>query len=214
MVRKPFLKVRRLELVPTWGVTLNDNMIRHVAANAQLNYYLTDVLGIGVEVQRFWYETLDTYFLVGAQDRRSPTLNRYNYSASLNFHYAPIYAKVAVLDNRIIHWEGYFTAGVGMTETQVIPRDPAVSVLGDWKNTLITPSVGFSLRIFLSRWLTVHLGIRDYVFVDRYEDKNRERSETLEQSMKNADHLLVNHVMFQAGISLWYPTSFQYTTFR
>src|SRR5690554_809895 len=30
VVRKPFLKVSRIELMPSWGVTMNDNIIRHV----------------------------------------------------------------------------------------------------------------------------------------------------------------------------------------
>jgi hypothetical protein len=30
----------------------------------------------------------------------------------------------------------------------------------------------------------------------------------------NADSTLVNNVMFQAGLSFWFPMSFQYTTFR
>ena len=31
---------------------------------------------------------------------------------------------------------------------------------------------------------------------------------------ENADSSLINNVVFQAGLSFWFPTSFEYTTFR
>ena len=34
------------------------------------------------------------------------------------------------------------------------------------------------------------------------------------QAKDNADSALINNVMFQIGVSLWFPTSFEYTTFR
>src|SRR5690349_10686458 len=40
VIRKPFLKVGRVELLPSWGVTMNDNIIQHVQFSAQLNYWL------------------------------------------------------------------------------------------------------------------------------------------------------------------------------
>src|SRR6266540_800115 len=53
VVRKPFLKMNRLELMPSVGITINDNMIQHYELNGQINYYLTDVLAVGVEGQYF-----------------------------------------------------------------------------------------------------------------------------------------------------------------
>src|SRR5688572_12810710 len=49
VIRKPFLKLHRVELLPMFGTTMNDNMIRHYSFGAEINYYLTDVLSVGVE---------------------------------------------------------------------------------------------------------------------------------------------------------------------
>lgn len=213
--RKPFLKMNRMEIVPSWAITLNDNMIRHYELNGQLNYYLTDVLAVGVEGQLFVKDFLETYDLVALQDRRLPTLNKYNFGAALNFHYVPIYGKFAILNKKIVHWESFFTAGVGFTQSEVIPRDPQYP---SWTNFLITPNVGFTMRFFVTKWITLNLGVRDYIFVDQYENSDRaenpECARSVECSRENAEGLLVNHVMFQAGISFWFPTSFRYTTFR
>ena len=211
VVRKPFLKMQRLELLPQFGLTINDNMIRHFALVGQLNYFLTDVLSVGAEGQLFQKDFLETYDLVARQDRRLPTINKYNWAASLNMGYVPIYGKFAVLNENIIHWEIFATLGVGVTQTEVIPRNPA---LRGWTNMQITPNVGLAGRVFLNRWITLNVGVRDYVFFDSYEDVTRSPGESLEASMNAADNALVNHVMFQAGLSFWFPLDFEYSTFR
>jgi hypothetical protein len=73
--------------------------------------------------------------------------------------------------------------------------------------------VGASMRFFVTRFLTVNAGIRDYVFVDKFEAVGRTEVDG-EAAKANADSSLINNVMFQAGISFWFPMSFDYTTFR
>ncbi len=168
VVRKPFLKVGRAELVPLWGTTMNDNLIRHYMFGGQLNYWLTDVLATGIEGFYYVDDLREPFDLVARQARRLPTVNKYNYSAALNFHYVPIYGKFAVLNEHIITWESYFTLGVGITQSEVLPRDPA---LQSFTNMLITPNVGASMRFFLTKVphgqlrrprLRVHRSIRGY----------------------------------------------------
>jgi outer membrane beta-barrel protein len=212
VVRKPFLKVRRIQLLPMWGVTMNDNIIRHLQLTLALNYFLTDVLAVGLEGQYYVKDLREPYDLVSRQARRLPTVNQYNYGAALNFHYVPIYGKFAILDDTIIHWETFFTAGIGFTQSEVIPRDPA---LQPFKNFLITPNVGASMRFFVFKWLTVDFGIRDYIFVDKFEAANRGPMDVSgEDAKSNADSSLINNVVFQAGVSFWLPPKFEYTTFR
>lgn len=210
VVRKPFLKVGRLEILPTWGITMNDNIIRHVQFTGQLNYFLTDVLAVGIEGQYYVKDLREPFDLVARQARRLPTVNKYNFGAALNFHYVPIYGKFAIFDKHLIHWETFFTAGVGVTQSEVLPRDPA---LQPFKNMLITPNVGASMRFFVNKFLTVNVGIRDYVFVDKFEAQGRTEV-SAEAAKMNADSSLINNVVFQAGVSFWFPPSFEYTTFR
>jgi outer membrane beta-barrel protein len=203
VVRKPFLKANRLEIMPSWQITMNDNMIRHYSLDVEANYHLTDVLSVGVEGQFFIKDLLEPFDLVARQYRRLPTLNEYNWAGSLNFHYVPLYAKIAMFNRRIVHWETFITAGVGITQSEVIPRsgNPADS----FTNTLITPNVGIGARVFLTKWITFNIGVKDYIFVDQFEAL---------QEGDDPSGKLINHVMFNIGVSLWFPTSFRYTTFR
>ena len=213
VVRKPFLKVRRTELNPFTSVSMNDNMIRHYTIGGEFAYYLTDVLAVGVEGMYYLHNFNEPFDLVARQARRLPTVNQYNWSAALNFHYVPVYGKFAVLDKKLVAWEVYFTAGIGAGQSEVIPRD---TKFPGFTTLLIQPNLGASMRFFIAKWLTVNVGIRDYLFIDKFEPTNRAvgMNDTASEAKDNADSAFINNIMFQVGVSFWLPTSFEYTTFR
>ncbi len=212
VVRKPFLKARRTELRPFVGTTMNDNMVRHYTVGGELAYYLTDVLAVGVEGMYYQDGFREPFDLVARQARRLPTVNKYNWSAALNFHYVPVYGKFAVLDKSLVTWEVAFTAGIGVGQSEVVPRD---NKFPGFTNLLIMPNIGASMRFFLAKWLTVNVGIRDYIFIDKFESVDRPMFGTdIDMAKERGDSALINNVMFQIGVSFWLPTSFEYTTFR
>jgi outer membrane beta-barrel protein len=213
VVRKPFLKVRRTELNPFTSVTMNDNMIRHYTIGGEFAYYLTDVLAVGVEAQYYAHAFNEPFDLVARQARRLPTVNEYKWSTALDFHYVPVYGKFAVLDHRLITWESYFTAGIGVGQSEVVPRDTKYP---GFTNLLIQPNLGVNMRFFLTKWLTINVGIRDYLFIDKFEptDRSPTMNATAADAAAHADSAFINNIMFQAGVSFWVPTSFEYTTFR
>ena len=214
VVRKPFLKAKRTELYPMVGTTMNDNMIRHYTLGGEISYFLTDVLAIGVEGQYYVDSFREPFDLVPRQARRLPTVNKYNWSGALNFHYVPVYGKFAILDRKLITWEVQFTAGIGAGQSEVIPRD---TTFDPFTTLLIMPNVGANMRFFIAKWLTVNVGVRDYMFIDKFEPTMRVEggvNDSADEAKENASSSFINNVMFQIGLSFWLPTSFEYTTFR
>ncbi len=213
VIRKPFLKLKRTELRAMVGTTMNDNIIRHYSFGGELSYYLTDVLAVGLEGQYYQHQFREPFDLVARQARRLPTVNQYNFSAALNFHYVPAYGKFAVLDKKIVTWEVAFTAGLGAIQTEVVPRDKR---FGAFKNNLLSFNAGADMRFFLFKSLTVSAGIRDYIFYDKFEPVNRSESmyPTADEAKDHAEGSIINNVMFQLSLSLWLPTTFEYHTFR
>jgi outer membrane beta-barrel protein len=209
--RKPFLKGGRLELFPYTGVSLNDVLIRHYAFGGELNYYLSDVFSVGLEGQYYLKERTDRESLVGLQYNRVATLNRYLYAGSLNFGYVPGYGKFSLFNKYIIHWDLFVQGGVGLIQTEIIPR-----TLGDeaFKNNRIMPNVGVGTRLFLSNWLTFNVALKDYIFNDLFEPTDRTRNEPIAQVQSRATSQLIQNFMLYAGIGLYLPTSFQYRTPR
>ena len=171
VIRKPFLKLHRVELKPFVGVTMNDNMIRHESDGGELAYWLTDVLAIGVEGMGYIHSFQEPYDLVARQARRLPTVNQYNWSAALDFHYVPVYGKFAVLDRKLVTVGGRLHRRHRRRSER--GRAARHRRYPGFTNFLIEPNIGVDMRFFLTKWLTVHLGIRDYIFLDQFEPTDR-----------------------------------------
>jgi outer membrane beta-barrel protein len=208
--RKSFIKSGRFELAPFSGLSVNDNLIRHYVFGVDLNYFLTDVFSVGLQGQYFIKQFTNQDELIGLQYNRLPTLNRYLYGGALNFGYVPVYGKFALFNRSILHWEIWASAGVGVTMTEVIPRDPANAALA-FKNTDLTPNVGIGGRFFLFDWLTVNVALRDYIVPDKFEHVPDTATSSADAKAQ-ADSALVNNLMLYAGIGVYLPTKFTYKT--
>jgi outer membrane beta-barrel protein len=214
--RKAFLKGGRLELAPFAGVTVNDNLIRHYVFGGDFNYFLTDALWVGLQGQYFVKQLSTQAELVGLQFNRSSTLNRYLYGGSFNMGYVPTYGKFALFNKNIIHWEIWISGGVGATFTENITRDPAEQNRKGFKNTALTPNVGFGGRLFMTDWLTLNVALRDYIIVDKFEPPPGGMAEcsTPDMCKAQADTALVNNFMAYVGVGMYLPTKFTYKTPR
>jgi outer membrane beta-barrel protein len=213
--RKPFLKSGRLELAPFTGITVNDNLIRHYVFGADLNYFLSDVFWVGLQGQYYIHQLTNQEELLGSEYNRAPTLNQYLYGGSLNLGYAPVYGKFALFNRSIVGWEIWISGGIGLTFTEVIPRDPANASLA-FKNTDFTPNVGIGSRFFVLNWLTINFGFRDYITPDHFEPLP-DGPPNITNSSQAKDHAQsewVQNMVFYAGVGFYLPTKFQYKTPR
>jgi outer membrane beta-barrel protein len=209
--RKAFLKGGRFEFAPFTGVSINDNLIRHYAFGADINFFLTDVLWVGVQGQYFIKQLTEREDLIGLQYNRIPTLNHYLYGGALNFGYVPVYGKFAWFNKGIMHWEIWISAGIGYTKSETIPRNPGTT---PFKNDLLTPNVGIGSRFFLFNWVTVNFALRDYFVPDKFERVPNTTPDDPAAAKANATSALVNNLMFYVGVGFYLPTGFQYKTPR
>ncbi|MFZ5889841.1 MAG: outer membrane beta-barrel domain-containing protein [Myxococcota bacterium] len=217
------LRVRRFELNPYWGFTFNDQFVSHPGPGLAINYYITNVLAIGVNGNYFGLFNIDSKF--NAQVRRSARvavpLTEYNWGANLNFTYVPAYGKFAGFGDFIFHYDAYVVGGVGAIATRPIPViDP------DNRNfeyqTKIAFNAGIGLRIFFNRWFGATLEMRDYIFPDKLEALTINNAAAADAkywyddgngggtSYAKAKARLTNAVQAQIGVSVFLPFSFEY----
>ena len=208
--RKSFLKRYRVELMPYFATTMNDNIIQHFALGGEINFFLTDILSIGVAGHYYFKNVLDQEFYTRYHFHRVPSLNKYKYTTTFNFAYVPIYGKFTVFNQKIMHYEVFATAGVGISGTEVIPRDYRFDPFSN--NFTLTFPVGMGGRLFLTDWMAVQVAFRSYILLDKFEPSNR--TENVDVDKDNASTDIVNNMMFNIGFSFFLPTSFKYTTFR
>ena len=207
------IKAQRFEIMPYLAVTLNDQFVSHNAPGLALNYYITQVLAVGVNGN--WYDGLNADQDFNFQNRRSARiavpLNIYQMSADLNFTYVPMYGKFAGFGDFIFHYDAYVDGGVGLIRTKPLSIiDPDNRSFPDWNN-LVNFDLGIGFRIFFNRWLAAILEVRDLIYSEQIENKN---IDVLNPSNKSewfdTGTNITNDVQLQIGLSLFLPTSFDY----
>jgi outer membrane beta-barrel protein len=223
------LKQHRFEINPYWAFTLNDQFVSHPGPGLMLNYYITGVMAIGVNFNL--YQGLNSESDFNFQNRRAARiavpLNNYQFALNGDFTYVPIYGKFASVGDFIFNYDAYVHGGMGIIRTQPIavidPDNRNFGQLG-W-NTNIDFDLAIGLRVFFTRWLAAVLEVRDMIYPDKIENINvATGSTTLDPHDPNSPlnptgntpwydtgtHI-TNNVQLQIGLSMFLPTSFEYT---
>jgi outer membrane beta-barrel protein len=207
------LRVRRFELQAGWSVSMNDQFVSHPAPVLALNYYITNVLAIGVNGAFYQPFNVDKEFngQVRRAARVSVPLTEYQWGAALNFTYVPAYGKFAGFGDFIFHYDAYVVGGVGALSVRPIPViDP------DNRNFAYEPKLAFNagvgLRIFFNRWFAAVLEVRDYVFNDKLESLTYNAVPAIAQNKATwyGNTSLTNNVQAQFGAAIFLPFSFDY----
>jgi outer membrane beta-barrel protein len=207
------IKKHRFELQPFWGVTLNDQFVGHPGPGIGANFYITEVMAVGINGQ--YYDPFNNESSFNAQVRRAARvgvpLTEYQWAAAANFTYVPASGKFAGFGNFIFHYDMYVVGGVGAISTR-----PIAVIDPDYRNFAYQPNVAFNvgigLKIFFNRWFAAVLEVRDYIFIDQLEnlEVGATPMERADDTTWLGDTSLTNNVQAQLGVSVFIPFSFKY----
>ncbi len=200
----------RFEVQPFWQVPLNDQFVGHSGPGLALNFWITNVLAVGVSGN--YYEPFNSDSEFNFQTRRaarvSVPLTEYRWNGNLNFTYTPVIGKFSGFGDFIFQYDAYVVGGVGVITTRPIPVIDPDNRGFNWE-TSIAFNAGIGLHIFFNRWLAATLEVRDYVFNDKLE--NTVISDTpQDQATWVGETQLTNNVQAQLGIAIFFPFSFEY----
>lgn len=153
--RKVFLKANRFELFPSLGVTTNDPFYRTWSIDGRAAWHINDALAVelgGAYVPPFFIEKLPVVDLLREEGRLINADAKLLGRADLGITFSPVYGKVAILSDAIIHFDTFAIAGAG--------------AVFDTNQEFVHPAmdVGVGARVFLLRWLVVRADLRDYVY--------------------------------------------------
>ena len=214
------LRYHRFEVNPYWAITMNDQFVAHPGPGLALNWYLTNVLAIGINGNLYagLNSNSDFNFQTSRAARVGEPVTEYQWNANLNFSYVPAYGKFAGFSDFIFHYDFYVVGGVGAISTR-----PIAVVDPDNRTFSFEPKLAFNagggLRIFFNRWFAAMLEVRDYIFLDKLE--NPKIAEGLQKGTTkpaaqnpdtwfSPDKSFTNGVQAQVGFSVFLPFTWEY----
>jgi outer membrane beta-barrel protein len=206
------LRYHRFE-VNLYGVqTLNDQFVGHPGGGLGVNWYISNVLAVGVNGNVYGNSVSSFNFQTSRSARVGLPITEYQWNANVNFSYVPAYGKFAGFGDFIFHYDFFVVGGVGAISTR-----PIAVVDPDNRVFDFVPKVDFrvgaGIRIFFNRWLSAVLEVSDYIFLDKLE--NPAVPNTIEEA-QNKDTWLdksdsfTNNVQAQAGLSFFLPPTWEY----
>ncbi|AUX41920.1 uncharacterized protein SOCE26_033450 [Sorangium cellulosum] len=206
------LRYHRFEVNPYFGLTMNDQFVGHNGPGLAVNWYLTNVLAIGVNGN--FYQGLNTpsdfNFQTSRAARIGEPITEYQWNANANFTYVPAYGKFAGFSDFIFHYDFYVLGGVGAISTRPLAVVDPDNRTFDWKPKLAF-HVGGGLRIFFNRWFAAMFEVSDYIFFDELENPRVDPDNPQDQrTWLDEGKSFTNNVAAQVGFSVFLPFSWEY----
>lgn len=208
-----FLRRGRFEVQPYWSFTLNDQFVNHPGPGLAVNYYLTNVLAVGINGT--FYQPFNVERDFNFQNRRASRvavpLNEYQMNAAANFTYVPMYGKFAGFSQFIFSYDAYVVGGVGIARTKPIPVIDPDNRKFEFDNRL-SFNVGIGLRIALNRWFAITTEVRDYIYVEQLEALTVAQTQEQQQNQSTwfGEKPLTNNIQAQLGVAIFLPFSWDY----
>lgn len=209
------LRKNRIELMPSFGFSLNDPFVSHANIGAGANYWITNVLAVGANLN--WYQGLEQESELNFHVRRSTRLGtrptQFQFGASLNMTYVPAYGKFSMFKRYIFQWDAYLEGGIGVMRTRPVPVvDPQIRSFDyTYKLSILNPALG--LRVFVTKWLAVFGEARVYPYLEKLENLNVGLGETArakKDSWLDSSSTLVFNVVASVGLSVYFPFGVDY----
>lgn len=224
---------RRIELMPQVGLTINDPYVRHWTAGAEVNFWLTNRMAVGINGTAFFGARTPQYDRIRFQEGLLLTANKTLWQASVDYLYEPFYGKIALFNRLLLHWESYLQIGGGAIHTQNIPRFQAIDQLKVPFNHITGQlNIGVGVRYYIQNlnWFSVNLGVRTFGYFDAYEPANRgvntsasgmgeefdspalndSKAAYQEAKKQPLGERLAFNAMFFLGVSFYLPPTFEY----
>jgi outer membrane beta-barrel protein len=148
VTRRYFQKEGRIELAPAVGLSLNDPFFRHLTAGGGLAFHILESLAIGASGEVFvsWKTPVE----VKPVSPVKPDYNRPTYAARLDIIWSPLYGKLSLLAESVLHFDTYIAISGGVVGSQKAPTPMGSVALGQ--------------HYVFTEWMAVKLELRDQIF--------------------------------------------------
>ncbi|MBM4388224.1 MAG: outer membrane beta-barrel domain-containing protein, partial [Deltaproteobacteria bacterium] len=179
--QKSFIKKGRFEALPSFGISLNETLTSHFNTGIAVNYYFTDQISFGLSYQKYFGEMSDLATEVGDDFQIYPEKRLINQYIGGHAAYTPIYGKLLVVDNFIVYYDLYVTAGAGATKTAK-------------RTQHFTGNIGIGMKFFVFKFLALNVEFNDYIYNENFQSGDE----------------IMNNFTLSFGLGVFVPPGFDY----
>ncbi len=188
--RRDFISANRHEIGADLGLTFNDAFYVNYAVDGHYAYHIFDSLALEARFQYFFAQSkLNSVRVVRVEQVATPDFSVASplYDASLEAQFAPIYGKMSIMSETIIHYDLFVAGGFGFMAT-------------DNPKNQFHPAgtVAIGARVYATKWLAVRAEVRDQIYND------------IRATTGDTQSALQNFLMFNMGVSIFLPFNFDY----
>ncbi|RME23353.1 MAG: outer membrane beta-barrel domain-containing protein [Deltaproteobacteria bacterium] len=188
VTKKLYGKGGRLELTiyPMTSISLNDAFYQKLGGGLGLAYHFSDQFS--AQLTATYSLNLEaghatTFKISPNQDSNIPYAGKRSFLGGADFCWAPVYGKVSIASEAVIHFDTYLLGGFGLVTGEQVEG----TSFGFGLN------VGLGFHVFLSRLVALKAELKDFmIFTDKVSFGEIERSDVQHQ------------LLFNLGLSLFF----------
>lgn len=175
--QQTLIRYHRAEVVPSISVGINEVVTRHIGVGAEARYHITDEWSAGLEYVKYFGS--DSAIAEEISAFVGPKKRLMDFYVGAQGSWVPIKGKFLFFGKGPIHWDFHLIGGLGTTRT---------------RSFHVTPSFGGAFRFLLWRFLTLHIGVRDYIYREEFNPEKR----------------FINNAVFTCGVGAFVPFTYEY----
>lgn len=156
-----FTKTRRFEISPGVGLSLDDAFFQKYAIGLKLTYHLIETLSVGVHSSWSFAQASGPSVCkagtctASTSDDLKDVPGRVSLLVGAELAWSPIYGKVNVIAEKVLHFDVSLIAGLGAVRYQAPNAEDTMAFAFHF---------GLGERFFITPSMTLRLELRDYIY--------------------------------------------------
>jgi outer membrane beta-barrel protein len=159
-----YTKAHRFSITPMVGVDLSSNYTSDYNLGVALNYYFSERQGVGIEGWKT--SSTEAAFATSFEQQYQASYN-FNFPQGFigaQYNWIPIYAKLSLLEKKIIYFDMSINPGIGATFLSSKTFSTPVSPSNQISQTPITFTLDVSQQFFLSEHWALKLDVDNHFY--------------------------------------------------
>ena len=183
VTRRTFEKSGRLQMTPAVGIVFSDPFLTEYAPSLTFTYHMAESLAISLAGD-YYVSSIKEIAIGGLGRPDDPDYNQPIWGARAGVAWSPIYGKISLLAEQVVHFDMYLAAGAGILGAT--RQDPSVAF-----------DVAWGQNFFIGQGMALRFELRDQIF-------NMARNPDV------SDELDMQHFLsFSIGLGFFIPSTFE-----